>query len=398
MRHKSIETSQDLKALDSSSAEARPGLHSRLLFVDNIRTMLTIQVILFHLMIIYAGTGSWIYTEGGEDFVTGLVGAYFVVVSQAYFMGLFLLISAYFVPGAYERKGSKRFLTDRLIRLGLPLAFYSWIISPLLVYLVLRVTEGLSLPWWSYLPGLEYEAYIGSGPLWFVETLLIFTLLYALWRRLARPSPGATAPAAAFPGNASIVLFALLMGAAGFLVRLWRPIFWNFTPLNLQFPFFAQYIAMFIVGLVAYRRNWLVSMPDSVGRLWLGIGVLVILLFWPMVLAGGMEIEPFLGGWRWQALAYAILESFVCLGVCIGLVYLFRRYADRQGKLATALSRNAYGAYIVHGFVITAIALAGRDIALYPLLKWALASLLAIPLCFGLSSLLIKIPYLDRIL
>jgi len=97
--------------------------------------LLTILVVLFHLMITYAGTGSWYYTEGREDFVTGALGAWFLTVNQAYFMGLFLLISAYFVPGSYDRKGAGRFLKDRLIRLGIPLALYSLIIRPLLAYL-----------------------------------------------------------------------------------------------------------------------------------------------------------------------------------------------------------------------------------------------------------------------
>jgi len=66
---------------------------SRLLFVDNIRVWLTILVVLFHTMIIYARTGSWYYIEGREDFVTGALGAWFVAVNQTYFMGLFLLIS-----------------------------------------------------------------------------------------------------------------------------------------------------------------------------------------------------------------------------------------------------------------------------------------------------------------
>jgi hypothetical protein len=107
---------------------------SRLLFVDNIRVLLTILVLLFHLMITYAGTGDWWYMEGREDTSTGVIGAWFLVVNQAYFMGLFLLISAYFVPGSYDRKGTGRFLKDRLIRLGIPLALYSWIIRPLLAY------------------------------------------------------------------------------------------------------------------------------------------------------------------------------------------------------------------------------------------------------------------------
>jgi fucose 4-O-acetylase-like acetyltransferase len=109
----------------SATADVQSKATSRLFFVDNIRVLLTILVVLFHVMIIYAGTGSWYYTEGREDFITGALGAWFITVTQAYFMGLFLLISAYFVPGSYDRKGAGRFLKDRLIRLGIPLVVYS---------------------------------------------------------------------------------------------------------------------------------------------------------------------------------------------------------------------------------------------------------------------------------
>ena len=109
-------------------------------------------------------------------------------------------------------------------------------------------------------------------------------------------------------------------------------------------------------------------------------------------------IEPFAGGWHWQAFAYALWESFLCVGMCIGLIYLFRRNANRQGRLARFLSSNAYTAYIIHGVVITVIALAVRDVMVYPLLKWALVALVAVPLCFGLSHLIRKLPYTDRVL
>jgi surface polysaccharide O-acyltransferase-like enzyme len=396
-------TSTVVTAPGKTSVNVQSKTAGRLLFIDNLRVLLTIQVLLFHLMIIYAGTGSWFYEEGREDFVTGALGAWFVTVSQAYFMGLFLLVSAYFVPGAYDRKGPRRFLIDRLIRLGIPLAVYCWIVRPLLVYLYLRTVEGLSLSWWGYFPGQYFRtnALLGAGPLWFVETLLIFTVLYVVWRlltgrRRARPPVAQTH----FPGNLSIALFALLLGLASFLVRLWRPIEWSFAPLNLQLPFFAQYIALFILGLTAYRRNWLARLPGAAGRLWLGVGSLMILLFWPLALAGDMatSLNPFLGGWHWQALAYALWESFLCLGMCIGLIWAFRRYAHGQGRLVHALSRNAYAAYLVHGLAITLVALAARDLMLHPLAKFGLVSLVALPLCFGLSDLIRRLPYANRVL
>jgi glucan biosynthesis protein C len=385
-----------------TTVAAQPRGAGRLFFIDNLRVLLTIQVLLFHLMIVYAGVGSWFYEEGREDFITGALGSWFVTVSQAYFMGLFLLVSAYFVPGAYDRKGPGHFLKDRLIRLGIPLAFYSWILRPPLVYLYLRSVQGLRLSWWRYFPGEYFKsnAVLGAGPLWFVETLLIFTVLYVVWRLVSGRRGANSAAETPFPGNLSIVLLAVLLGLAGFLVRLWRPIEWSFVPLNLQLPFFAQYIALFILGLVACRRNWLASLPEAAGRLWLGIGVFMILLFWPLALAGDMatSVEPFLGGWHWQALAYALWESFLCLGMCIGLIYAFRRYSHGQGSLARFLSRNAYAAYLVHGPVITIMALAARDVVLHPLVKFGLASLVTVPLCFGLGSLMRRVPYAARVL
>jgi glucan biosynthesis protein C len=394
-------------ALDASrtgpaAAAVQAKAAGRLLFIDNIRVLLTILVVLFHLMITYAGTGSWYYTEGREDFTTAALGAWFLAVNQAYFMGLFLLISAYFVPGSYDRKGAGRFLKDRLIRLGIPLALYSWIIRPLLAYLdPVRFPDGRP-SFLGFVTGnyLKNEAVFGAGPLWFVEVLLIFSALYVVWRLLARPHPPEPAAESWFPGNVFIALFALLLGMAGFLVRLWLPMGWNFEPLNLQFPFFVQYVALFVVGLIAYRRNWLLGMSDRTGRLWLGVAVLMILLFWPLLLGGGaidQGLDSFRGGWHWQALAYVLWESFLCLGMCIGLIYVFRRYADRQGRLASFLSRNAYTAYLIHEAVIITIAYVVRDVMFYPLLKWALVALVAVPLCFGLSSLIRKLPYADRV-
>jgi len=383
------------------AAASKVSTASRLLFVDNIRVFLTILVLLHHLMITYAGTGGWIYKEGRQDFITDGLGSWFCAVNQAYFMGLFLLIGAYFVPASYDRKGAWRFVKDRLIRLGIPLAVYSWIINPLFVYAFSY--QELRMPFWRFFPRVYFNSgeLIGQGPLWFVEVLFIFSLVYVAWRLVLRSRPAAPAVETRFPGNGAIALFALFLGIAGFLVRL---VFimdaYTFKPLNLQLPFFTQYIALFVMGLIAYRRNWLVSLPDKTGRLWLGIAAILIILWAPLVIVGG-AIEndaPFKGGWHWQSLVYALWESFLCISMCIGLIYAFRRYLNHRGRIAGFFVPNAYAAYLIHAPVITAVALAVRDITIYPLLKWAVVALVAVPLCFGLSSLIRKLPYTDRVL
>lgn len=388
-------------AVHETSRQAAPARASgRLLYVDNIRIFLTILVILHHLMVIYAGSGGWIYHEGREDRLTALVGSWFCGTNQAYFMGLFLFISAYFVPGSYDRKGPVRFLVDRLIRLGIPLAFYSWILRPLLLYLGQQ--DDLGVSFWGWYARAYFRDYgiIGGGPLWFIETLLIFSALYVVWRLVFRRKAPPPAAAPRFPGSRAVALFAFLLGLAGFLVRLAFPVNTRFEPLNLQFANFAQYTALFILGLVAYRRGWLAGLSDATGKLWLGLALLLIALNGPAQLLMGASAPTgtFLGRLEWQDLVSAEWEAFVCVGMCIGLLYFFRRHLNRQGPLAQELSRTAYTAYLIHEPVITFAALSAEGVMFHPLLKFVLASLVLVPLCFALSSLIRRIPYADRVL
>jgi glucan biosynthesis protein C len=87
------------------------------------------------------------------------------------------------------------------------------------------------------------------------------------------------------------------------------------------------------------------------------------------------------------------------MSMCIGLTYAFHRYLNHRGKLAGFLVPNAYTAYIIHALVITIVALLASDLLpIYPLLKWVVVALVSVPLCLGLSSLIRKIPYTDRVL
>lgn len=382
----------------TAAANAPAKATSRLLFVDNIRIFLTMLVIAHHLMVIYAGSGSWIYYDGRQDDITSALGGWFCAVNQAYFMGLFLFIAAYFVPGSYDRKGPSRFLVDRLIRLGIPLAFYSWGLRPLLLYL--GTSPGSSLWRWYTHEYFRDYGIIGGGPMWFIETLFVFSILYVFGRLLARPQREASEHPASFPGNGTIALLALLLGAASFLVRTVTPVNFTFAPLNLQFANFAQYIALFIAGLVAYRQDWLTALPDRVGKIWLGFAILLILLYAPMALLSGAteDATPFLGGWHWQSMVLAQWESFLCVSACIGLIFLFRRRLGRQGPVVRELSRSAYAAYLIHEPVISVLAVLTAGVMIYPLLKFALASVILIPLCFGIGGLIRRLPYVDRVL
>ncbi len=103
-------------------------------------------------------------------------------------------------------------------------------------------------------------------------------------------------------------------------------------------------------------------------------------------------MTPYLGGFHWQALLEAVWESFLVVGLGIGLLALFRQHWNWQGRLAKGLAANAYTVYLIHPLVLVSFAYAFHTVALYPLLKFVIAVLIALPLCFLLSSFIRKIP------
>jgi hypothetical protein len=134
---------------------------------------------------------------------------------------------------------------------------------------------------------MRYEL-LDTGPMWFVEALLIFSVVHALWWRLSnRPAQRVGSDGAA-PGNLAIVVFALGVGLITFVVRIWLPVGWCFAPLSFQFRHFPQYIALFIVGTIAYQRGWLSVISEDVTRGKLSGQALACLVFLaPILFAAG---------------------------------------------------------------------------------------------------------------
>ncbi|MHC4190985.1 MAG: acyltransferase family protein [Planctomycetota bacterium] len=376
---------------------------ARLLFIDNLRILLITLVIMLHLSVTYGGEGSWYYKEGQPDDISFVLLTWHNGTVQAFSMGFLFMISGYFTAASYDRKGPWRFLKDRLLRLGIPLLCYDFVIGPLLAYPLIRVGARESPgSYFDYLARYYSRFHIGTGPLWFVESLLIFAAFYVLWRLLIKRMAGPGKSDTKFPSCMTIAVFALVLGIVSFTVRIWLPIGWSFEPLNLQFPFFPQYICLFTIGVVAYRRNWLMRIDDAVGKFWLSIGIIFIVVLFPaMFVAGGAfegDVSSFAGDFHWQCLAYSVWEQFIGVAMVIGLSVLFRKRLNRQGKLVKKMSASSYTAYIVHAPVLVLLALAIRNITLYPLLKFALAGLIAVPLCFALGNFIRQLPLARRIL
>jgi hypothetical protein len=374
----------------------------RLLYIDNLRILLTILVILHHTAIMYGGPGDFPYNEVGQmSDISTIVMTLFLAINQSFFMGFFFMISSYFNPGSIDRKGSTAFLIDRLKRLGIPLVLFLLVIFPLTIYPLARLA-GFGGTLGRYLS--DYYADFNNftfGPLWFVAMLLLFSLAYVLWRILTKPSGAPAQSEGEAPGNAAIAAFALALGVATFIVRIWIPVGDAVPLLNLQPGHVVQYIGLFTVGILAYRRNWFSGLSDAQGKFWLRIILLLIAVFPLLFVFGGAlegDFDSAFGGVHWQSFAYSVWEQFMCLAVVVTLLVWFRNRFNEQGRLARAMSSAAYGTYIFHATTIILLAVALRGIKLELALKYVLVAPVAVTLSFLVGYVAKRLPLARNIL
>lgn len=360
-------------------------------YLDNLRSFAVMLVILHHTAITYGASGGWYYRESGGDPATSVILTFFCAINQSFFMGLLFFISGYFTPPSFDRKGAARFLGDKLVRLGIPLLVYAFVIGPALVWF-LYSRRDISLSGF-YLTRVFTLDDVNIGPLWFVEALLIFNFAYAAFR-LA--SPGGMGPRP-FPSRRAILFAAILTGIAAFLLRLVWPV--GTDILNMQLGYFASYILLFFTGIVAYRSGWLESLPGETVRAWsrtavAAIAFLPVFFFLGTRLGGG----SFEGGPTTQALSYALWEPFVAFGIILWLLTRFRRRLNGTSPLLRAVSDSSYTAYIIHPPVVVGLSLLATGIAAPFFLKFLVVGAAGVAACFGLGFMITRIPGAKRVL
>jgi len=384
-----------------ASPETQAPVPSRLLYVDNLRIALITLVVVGHMAITYgAPIGDWYLGEKGQvPAAFAILTALLLGIGASFLLGLFYMISGYFTPRPFDCKGAGPFLVDRLRRLGIPLLFYALVINPVVTYWAALHGGYVGSLWQFAAENPQDLTQASVGPLWFVEGLLIFSVLYAMARLLTRcpamPPPGV-------PHNRSMALFALALGLVTFAVRIWAPVGWSWEPPHLELAHFPQYAAMFVVGLVAYRGDWLTRLPAAQVRLWRWVALAGILLFPLLVMAalepgGEMSTAP-AGGLTWLSLAYSMWEGVMCVAMSITVLAWFRDRLNRQGRLARAMSGASYAVYVLHPLLIVPLAIALSGLRVSLMLKFVLVAPLAVVLCFAVGYAIRRLPLVRSVL
>lgn len=344
----------------------------------------------------------WSYADVQEVTLSPATGAALFVVAGPFaglMIPLLFLVAGLLTPHSLQPKGAGRFAGDRLLRLGVPVLAFVLLLQPLLMYALYHPLGAAPNSYWREF--LDDEGRLDAGPLWFVGVLLVFSLAYAGWSRVRGTRPTRNTTDVITGGHLLVV--AAAVAPLSFLTRLVYPFgsesgFWD---LNLwEWP---ACLALFVLGITASTRGWLDAVHDLLrrqGRSVTLVTVVVLAGFVTSTGALGVDDGQLWGGWHWPALAFAGLEAVLAVFGSVWLLGVAQSRLDRRFRWAgPAVSRGAYAAFMLQGFVLIGLAVVLRPVPVPAELKALVVAGGGVAGSFALAWLLItRVRVIARVL
>ncbi len=379
-------------------AATAPVQRDRLTYLDNLRTSLTVLVICHHVNAAYGSPGGWMYIvhePGGV--ITEILTTMFAGVTQAFFMSSFFLIAAFFTAPSYDLKGPWPFMRRRLARLGIPLIFYYYVLSLVLLFMV-RCFQGRIEEGFIEFFAANFLRRTSPGPLWFTFSLLVFESIYLIFR-LTTQFFGRTPRRYPLPSDRQVLLFIIGIGVFTFLFRQWQPL--THGVYHLRLGYFPLYVCAFMFGVMARRSDWFANLSVAQANRWFYVSLAAIALM-PVVMAlnemQGGDPYTFWGGLTWQCYAYAAWEPILFVGINMKLIVLFRDRFNASTPFTRRMAKSSYTAYILHAFFIAAPTYLFTFFSLGRIPEIILMWPVAVIPCFLFADAIRRLPLLKRIL
>ncbi len=322
----------------------------RIASFDHLRVFVIVLVILQHAAMAYCIGGrapsAGSYTDGTAPVVDRVSWSGFNIAvswTDGFFMPLMFLLSGLFVRPSLARKRLGEYLTDRVLRLGVPLLIGLATIVPLSYYAA-HLESGGQRTFAEFWAGMMTDGPWPSGPLWFVSALLVFDALLVLmlshddvlrlvhrvddW--LDRHVP-----------EAWFLAFVVLSGLAYLpLVLAFGGSQW-FTsgPFGIQASRIGLYFFSFTVGALVGAERLARTFDSDWWR-------------WPLVAALATVAWFLLDDRGLPPLADGIAATLFSTATALGLLALAVRFGRRNNGWGDSLSGNAYGIYLLHWPVV----------------------------------------------
>ena len=379
--------------------------------LDYLRAFVIVLVLAYHSVIAYSvfarfDPNHYLWGAPIVDSQRWLGFDLFVLFDDIFFMPLMFFLSGLFVWPSLARKGSRTFLRDRNLRLGLPFALVVIFLMPLAYYPSFRMT-GADLDFFAFWRRcFSFDSWPG-GPAWFVWVLLVFDYIAARLHAVASRLDYAHRWMASGVFSRSTVFFGILLtlSAVAYLSMLlaFGPTQWfTLGPFAVWASRLLLYAVYFFagVGVGAYGIQRGLLAPDgSLVQHWVR-WLIAALAAYALVVV--LEIIRQRMGSGISSLTMQTIRGVAFVSACgaigFSMLAIFLRFANERVRVFDSLRDNAYGMYLIHYAFVIWLQYALQDAPLSAVEKAGIVFVGTLAMSWGVTAAIRCIPAVDRII
>ena len=347
-------------------------------YLDNIRWITVVIVVLYHVIYMYNAEG----VSGGIGQITKLSTQpydIFQYLVYPWFMPVLFIVAGISSRLYLEKHTNKEFIKSRTTKLLVPSTLGLFVFQFIQGYVSMNLGDGVAALAAAGVP--KFVIYFimvatGSGVLWFVHLLWIYSVVLVLIRKIEKGKLLEVGSKAQM--WLIVLLFFPIWGAAQILnapiVSVYR---------------FAFYFVFFMLGYYVFSNEEVMDKLKKYAVVFIVIGVALSISFAVInfIIRGGSNFadKPVNRGPLFAACAY-----FGSLAMLSGMA----RFGDFSNDFTKWMSSHSFGLYVFHYLGISTVALVFAKNALLPAPLCYLLSLIAGFLFgYGLYAIISRIPF-----
>ena len=108
-------------------------------------------------------------------------------------------------------------------------------------------------------------------------------------------------------------------------------------------------------------------------------------------------LNPYFGGWHWQALSLALWEQVTGVALGLGAMAFCACFLNRDTPLLRWLSDRSFGVYVFHAPILVALAMLFLPLHAHWFLLAALLTVAGLIASYAFADLIRRIPGLQKV-
>lgn len=345
-------------SVERSSSTPAVSQSDRIYYLDNVRALAMLLGVFFHGALAYSSLGHTFWLIGDRE--GSLTLSLITWFSHLFRMGLFFLIAGYFAKLLIQKRGVKRFLLNRTLRIGLPIVVFLPIVSismglmfvfaayyvqdpPPVLAVIKAMINGTPIPpEFAPADGAPKPPDETLAHLWFLYYLMMFAVLSALLS-LINWTSGKRFIDWLYSKPAALLFIPIALLPALAMVGSPTPSPASLTPALWPFGFYGLF---YFAGWCLRGREQAIDALSPYAWLLVGISMILYIPYYAyfpvQALVAKVEVEP------WQNWLAMVLNAYIGVFMTVACLGLGKAYLSGHSKVMRFIADSSYWTYLLH--------------------------------------------------